>query len=113
MISLILSEENPTLPNHIKLVFNDVKVFYMKYYPGHGIRKDEQERMYKELSLIKNEVEKGDVIVYARSYGVFYRDGMNRLKKFFSKPVVISTEAIIDRLRELGAKKVYVVTPYN
>lgn len=113
MISLILSEENPTLPNDIKLVFNDVKVFYMKYYPGHGIRKDEQERMYKELSIIKNEVEKGDVIVYARSYGVFYRDGMNRLKKFFSKPVVISTEAIIDRLRELGAKKVYVVTPYN
>ncbi|AWR97470.1 maleate cis-trans isomerase [Acidianus sulfidivorans JP7] len=113
MISLIVSEENPTLPKDILTVFNDVKVFTMKYYPGHGIRRDEQVRMYNELSQIKREVEKADVILYARSYGVFDSKGMKKLKEFFSKPVVISTEAIIDKLRELKANNLYVVTPYN
>lgn len=69
--------------------------------------------MYKELGKIEKQVEMGDVIFYTRSYGVFYRPGMERLKKFFSKPTLIATETIITRLRELNAKKLYVITPYN
>ncbi|NON61850.1 maleate cis-trans isomerase [Acidianus sp. RZ1] len=113
MISLIVSEENPNLPKDIKLVLNDVATFNMKFYPGHGLRNDEKRRMYMELSTIKREVEKGDAIIYARSYGVFDKKGIDELKRFFSKPVIISTEAIIKRLRNLNAKELYVVTPYN
>jgi len=114
MISLIISEENPTLPRDVEALYpGKFKVFKMKYYPGHGIRKDEQERMYKELEKIKKQIEQENVIFYARSYGVFYRSGMERLKKFFSKPTLIATETIITRLRELDAKKLYVITPYN
>ncbi len=113
MISLIVSEENPVLPNDIKLVFDEVNIFYMKYYPGHGNSKEEMRRMYNELSQIKKEVEKGDAIIYARSYGVFYSDGIKKLKEFFFKPVVISTEAIIQKLKDLKAKNLYVITPYN
>ncbi|AWR93322.1 maleate cis-trans isomerase [Acidianus brierleyi] len=113
MISLIVSEENPVLPKDIKLVFDQVNVFYMKYYPGHGNSRDEMQRMYNELSKIKKEAEKGDAIIYARSYGVFYSDGMKRLKNFFSKPVIISTEAIVQKLKDLKANNLYVITPYN
>ena len=113
-VSLIVSEENPTLPRDVEELYpGKFKVFNMKYYPGHGIRKDEMDRMYKELSQIKREVEKADVIFYARSYGVFYKNQWEKMKKFFDKPVVIATEAIITRLRELNAKKIYLVTPYN
>ncbi|BFH73746.1 maleate cis-trans isomerase [Sulfurisphaera javensis] len=114
MISLIVSEENPTLPRDVNELYpGKFRVFTMKYYPGHGIRKDELDRMFKELEKIKKQIEQGDVIFYARSYGVFYRPGMERMKKFFSKPVLIATETIITRLRELNAKKLYVITPYN
>lgn len=114
MISLIVSEENPTLPRDVEMLYKGkFEVFTMKYYPGHGIRKDEQERMYKELMKIKERVEKDDVIFYARSYGVFYKNQWERMKKFFSKPTIIATEAIITRLRELNAKKIFLITPYN
>jgi maleate isomerase len=104
--SLIISEENPTLPRDVNYLYpGRFNIFIMKFYPGHGIRKDEMGRMYKELSQIKHEVEKSDVIVYARSYGVFFKNQWERMRKFFSKPTIIATEAIITRLRELEAKK--------
>lgn len=113
-VSLIISEENPTLPRDVNYLYpGRFKIFNMKFYPGHGIRKDEMERMYKELSQIKHEVERSDVIFYARSYGVFFKNQWERMRKFFSKPTIIATEAIITRLRELEAKKIYLVTPYN
>jgi len=114
MISLIISEENPTLPKDVEAVYpGKFKIFIMKFYPGHGIRRDEQERMYKELEKMKRQIEQNEAIFYARSYGVFYRQGMERLRKFFSKPTLVATETIITRLRELNAKKLYVITPYN
>jgi len=114
MISLIISEENPTLPRDVEALYHGkFKIFTMKFYPGHGIRRDEQERMYKELEKMKRQIEQNEAIFYARSYGVFYRQGMERLKKFFSKPTLIATETIITRLKELNAKKLYVITPYN
>lgn len=113
MFSLIVSEENPVLPRDMKDVFNDLQVIYMKFYPGHGNTRAERRRIIEELLKVKDQAERGDVIIYARSYGVFYEDGMREIKKVFSKPVVISTEAIIKRLRYLGAKEIYLVTPYN
>lgn len=85
----------------------------MQYRPGHGIRKDEMDLMFAELSKFKKEAERADGILYARSYGAFKRFQFKLLKDFFSVPVIIATEAIITRLTELGARKVYLVTPYN
>ncbi|MBW9140868.1 MAG: maleate cis-trans isomerase [Candidatus Aramenus sp.] len=113
MLSLIVSEENTVLPRDIETAFKDVQTIYMKYYPGHGNTRAERIRMTNELLSVKGQAEKGDVIVYARSYGVFYEEGMREIRRIFSKPVVISTEAIIKRLRALGAKDLFLVTPYN
>lgn len=85
----------------------------MQYRPGHGIRKDEMDIMFAELSKIKGEAERADGILYARSYGAFKEFQFRLLRDFFSVPVVIATEAILTRLRELRARRVYLVTPYN
>lgn len=42
MISLIISEENTSLPKDVRALYpGKVRMFIMKFYPGHGIRKDE------------------------------------------------------------------------
>lgn len=109
-ISLILSEENKNLERDLKLFYNDVNAFYMKYYPGHGESPEEKKRMYAELSRVRSKIEEGDVIIYARSYGVFRKRDWKEMHNFFSKPVVIATEEIIKRLKD---KKVFLVSPYN
>ncbi|ABP95416.1 MULTISPECIES: maleate cis-trans isomerase [Metallosphaera] len=108
-ISLIISEENKALERDISRLI-DVNAFYMRYYPGHGETPKERRRMFQELSKMKAEIEKADLIIYARSYGVFSSEGWKLLHSFFSKPVIISTEEIAKRVRE---KRVFLVSPYN
>ncbi|MCG3109138.1 hypothetical protein L3N51_01428 [Metallosphaera sp. J1] len=108
-ISLILSEENKTLERDLSALM-DVRAFYMKFYPGHGETHKERERMFRELSEIKGEVEKGDLILYARSYGVFSPHGWKLLHRFFSKPVLIATEEIV---KQVSGKSIFLVSPYN
>lgn len=85
----------------------------MNYVPGRGESEKERRNAFKELSVYKKEIEKADVILYARQYGVFSKKGWQEFKKFFNKPVIIATEAIINQLRKIGASKIFVLTPYN
>lgn len=112
-VSLIISSENSVLENDIKNVLNHVKVFYMKYVPGHGESERERRKAFDELSGMKGEIEDADAIIYARSYGVFSKRGWEEFRKFFSIPLVISTEAIIKTLKRHDTRNVFLVTPYN
>ncbi|MUN29368.1 maleate cis-trans isomerase [Sulfuracidifex metallicus] len=112
-VSLIISSENTTLEKDLKMVLSDLRTFYMKYVPGHGESERERRKAFEELSKMKHDIEDADVIIYARSYGVFSKRGWNEFKKFFSVPVVISTESIINTLKRKGSQNVFLVTPYN
>lgn len=111
---MVLSSENYNLERDLSSLYpGKFRFYYMKYRPGHGMRKDEMDLMYAELSKAKRELETADAIFYARSYGAFTERQIKIMKDFFSKPVVIATEAIVRRLKELKAKRVYLVSPYN
>ncbi len=114
MISLIVSEYNKVLPYDMDLLYkNKVKTYYMKFYYGHYLNDEAKKILYKDLLKIKNDINKDDIILYARSYGVFYKKCINEFKNFFDNKVLISTDTILRRLRELKAKNIFVITPYN
>lgn len=114
MISLIVSEYNKVLPNDMDLLYkNKVKTYYMKFYYGHYLNDETKKILYKDLLKIKNDINKDDIVLYARSYGVFYKKCINEFKNFFDDKVLISTDTILRRLRELKAKNIFVITPYN
>ncbi len=114
MMSLIVSELNKVLPHDMNLFYpSKVKTFYMKFYPGHFLNGEARNRMYQDLQEIKNNINRDDLVIYARSYGVFYKKCINEFKNFFDNRILISTDTILTRLRELNAKNLFVITPYN
>ena len=111
MMSLIVSELNKVLPHDMNLFYpSKVKTFYMKFYPGHFLNGEARNRMYQDLQEIKNNINRDDLVIYARSYGVFYKKCINEFKGFFDNRVLISTDTV---LRRLKAKNLFVITPYN
>lgn len=112
-ISLIVSSENSILPLHIRDIIPEVRVFYMDFVPGRGDSERERRRIFQQLSRIKKDVEESDYILYGRSYGTFSQEGWKQMKAFFSRPVILSTESVIHKLRSLKSKRVFVMTPYN
>ena len=115
-IGVIVSSEHPKFDEEYNIPLSklgyDVKKYIMDFVSGHGFESEERDLIKEEMNRASQNLRNCDAIIYARSYGAFYEDGIEYLRSFFSVPVIFSTESIIHNIKRYG-EKVYTITPYN
>ena len=114
-IGIIISSEHPRFDEEYKNTFINlgygVKKYIMDFVPGHGLNDDEKELIKNHMEIAGKSLADCDAILYARSYGAFYDDGIKYIRSFFDMPVIFSTESIIKNIKKYG-NKIYTITPY-
>ncbi|WP_287961134.1 hypothetical protein [Acidiplasma sp.] len=114
-IGIIISSEHPRFDCEYKKTFSalgyDVKKYIMDFVPGHGFNDDEKKLIKDHMENARDFLRGCDAIIYARSYGAFFINGISYIRSFFDVPVIFSTESIIKNIKKYG-NKIYTITPY-
>jgi len=115
-IGIIISSEHPRFEDEYNKTFlnlgYNVKKYIMDFVPGHGITDSERELIKGHMEKASDFLKDCNVIIYARSYGAFYDEGIKYIRSFFDVPVIFSTESIIKNIKKYG-NKIYTITPYE
>ncbi len=114
-IGIIISSMHPAFENEYKIPLSklgfNVNKYVMEFVPGHGFKNSEKELIKNHMEKASKELNHCDAILYVRSYGSFYEEGMKYIRTFFHVPVIFSTGSIIKNIKKYG-NKVYTITPY-
>ncbi|WP_449462246.1 arylmalonate decarboxylase [Tardisphaera miroshnichenkoae] len=112
-IGLLLPANNAAMEYDMwKMAVEGVTFHATRLPPTKGCEPDDLDKFRKDLlaaySLIR---EVSDAVIYGRSYGSHAHSSV--IREVIDRPLVIPEEAAVSILRSLGAKKIWLATPYT
>ncbi len=112
-IGLLLPANNAAMEYDMwKMAVDGVTFHSSRLPPTKGCEPEDLVQFKQELSaayfLIR---EVADAVIYGRTYGSHAHS--SAIRETISKPLIISEEAAVEALRSVGAKKLWLATPYT